>query len=80
VSVADSAITGMTTQTLTAVRDHLAALLDVAGPREAPALARELRAVMAEIAANSSPGEANPIDDLAARRTARRSASGAAGS
>ncbi len=47
------------------------AIREVDDVRDLPALSKELRAVMAEI--DSLPGgeEADPVDDLAARRAAR---------
>jgi hypothetical protein len=58
--------------TLTDLRKRLLDALDVTeDPRDLATLSKELRAVMAEI--DSLPGgeEADPVDDLAARRAAR---------
>jgi hypothetical protein len=60
---------------LEAIRDHVAAELAVAGEQYVAGLARELRAVIAEL--DSLPGvrEGSTSDDLVARRAARRAAS-----
>jgi hypothetical protein len=79
VTIREAVSTGDHTKALVALRDHLAERLESAANREAAPLARQLRDVLAELDAEPSEG-ANPVDDLAARRTARRSASGAAGS
>jgi hypothetical protein len=58
--------------TLTDLRKRLLDALKVTeDPRDLATLSKELRAVMAEI--DSLPGgeEADPVDDLAARRAAR---------
>ncbi len=58
--------------TLVDLRKRLANALDeVEDPRDLATLSKELRAVVAEI--DSLPGgeEADPVDDLAARRAAR---------
>jgi hypothetical protein len=58
--------------TLTDLRKRLLDALEVTDdPRDLATLSKELRAVMAEI--DSLPGgeEADPVDDLAARRAAR---------
>jgi hypothetical protein len=58
--------------TLVDLRKRLAEALDhVEDPRDLATLSKEMRAVVAEI--DSLPGseEADPVDDLAARRAAR---------
>lgn len=59
---------------LEAARDRLKALLDEAGPREAAALLRELRATNHDLAALAGPVKGSRLDDLAARRAARHAA------
>lgn len=59
-------------ETLVELRKRLADALDnVEDPRDLATLSKEMRAVVAEI--DSLPGgeEADPVDDLAARRAAR---------
>lgn len=59
-------------ETLVDLRKRLADALDnVEDPRDLATLSKEMRAVVAEI--DSLPGgeEADPVDDLAARRAAR---------
>lgn len=57
---------------LEAIRDKLAAeLQDVTG-RDAAAIAKELRATIAELDALPGGREVSKVDDLAARRAARR--------
>ncbi|MEV0227990.1 hypothetical protein [Nonomuraea sp. NPDC050786] len=57
---------------LEAIRDRLAAELDSAEKRDAAVVAKELRQVLAELEALPG-GEVDTLDDLAARRTKRRS-------
>ena len=65
------------TEALRALADHLTDLLIDATPRDAASLANQLRGVLAAL--DAEPGEAvDPVDDLAARRKARRAS--AAGS
>lgn len=65
---------------LSAARERLFASLAVADVRELPGIVRELRAVLAELDELAPPEKGNAVDDLAARRAARRqSASDAAG-
>lgn len=59
-------------------RDRLKMFLDEAGPREAAALARELRMTLKDLAELAAPAKGSAVDALAARRAARQSA--AAGS
>jgi hypothetical protein len=54
-------------------RDHLAGLLEGADEREAPALARELRMTIKDLADLAAPEKGSRLDDLAARREARLS-------
>jgi len=58
---------------LEALRDELARRLPEATDREAASLATQLRLVLAELDALSAGEEADIVDDLAARRAARRS-------
>ncbi|MCZ7413069.1 hypothetical protein [Streptomyces sp. WMMC897] len=57
---------------LEAIRNRLAEELDDAEGAQAASVAKELRAVMAEL--NALPGgkEVSPLDELTARREARR--------
>ena len=64
---------------LTALRDLLASQLEDASPRDVAPLSRQLRDVMAEL--DSRPAqEVSPVDDLQARRSARREAARPTGS
>jgi hypothetical protein len=56
---------------LRAVRDKLAGELEQAPGREAAPLAKELRAVLAEIDSMAPPEEGSRFDELAARRANR---------
>lgn len=57
---------------LVATRDQLAAALaDDPAPRDLPALSREYRMVLAEIADLSTSEEVDIVDQLAARRKAQ---------
>jgi hypothetical protein len=67
------------TAALIALSDHLTGLLIAATPRDAAALARQLRDVLSDLDAQPRE-EASPVDDLASRRTARRASASAAGS
>lgn len=55
-------------------RDRLESAMKEAGPRELPALAREHRAVLKEIAHLAEPVKGSIRDQLAAKRAARESA------
>lgn len=60
--------------TLAAVARELASVLDAEpGARDAAAVAKELRAAMAELTAmaNAAPKESDPIDEISRRRAAR---------
>ena len=59
---------------LAATARTLAERLDEAGSRDSSALARELRACLTELRhlAAAVPVEADPVDELAAKRAARR--------
>lgn len=56
---------------LEAIRDKLARELQVARGRATPAIARELRATLAEIDALPGGKEVDPVDELARRRADR---------
>lgn len=58
-------------EALEAIRDRLAAEMAGAEGRDAATIAKELRAVMTELDALPG-GEVSKLDDLAARRAARR--------
>lgn len=57
---------------LTEIRDQLMDTMTQAEPRELAALARELRATLAELDALGAGREESALDDLAKRRAARR--------
>jgi hypothetical protein len=59
---------------LKALRTKLFAELADAAGRDVAAIARELRAVMAEIETLPSERKDSPVDDLAAKRASRRAA------
>lgn len=64
--------TGDRKKSLEAIRDHLALNLADAEGREIASIAKELRAVMAELYSLPGEREGSKSDDLAARRAARR--------
>ena len=66
-SVADAAASGDRVTILRAMRDVLAARLDDPDARDASAVARELRAVLSELAEGPAE-EADFVDELRARR------------
>ncbi|GAA2351722.1 hypothetical protein [Streptomyces carpaticus] len=70
--VVDAAGSGNRRQLLEAVRDRLAEELLAAEGRDVAALAKELRATVAELESLPGGKEVSPLDDLAARRAARR--------
>lgn len=55
-------------------RDRLKGLLAEASPRDAAALARELRMTLKDLAELAGPAKGSTVDALAARRAARQSA------
>lgn len=57
---------------LQAIRDRLAEELGAANGAAAAVLAKELRATLAELDALPGGREVSPVDDLSARRAARR--------
>ncbi|MBB2909313.1 hypothetical protein FHS43_000559 [Streptosporangium becharense] len=57
---------------LEAIRDKLARELHRAAGRDAAVIAKELRAVIADLDALAGGKEASTVDDLTARRAARR--------
>lgn len=59
-------------EALEAVRDKIAAELQEASGMVAASLAKELRATMAELESLPGGREVSAVDDLSARRTARR--------
>ena len=65
---------------LEAVRDHLARTIADAEPPNVAALAKQLQAVLTQLAELPPPRtESNPVDDLATRRRVRRSDTASAG-
>lgn len=61
---------------LRADRDLLAAAMQVAEPKELPALSREWRAVLVELERRGVGREESATDEFTARRTARRASRG----
>jgi hypothetical protein len=61
-------------RSLEAIRDKLAVELAAAEGRDAAPLAKELRAVIAQLEALPGGREGSKSDDLAAKRAARRAA------
>lgn len=59
-------------KSLEEVRNHLAAAIDVAEPRELPSLVKQFRETLAELEALGIAKEVSASDDLAAKRKARR--------
>lgn len=62
-------------QRLSALRDVLTAAMADAGTRDLAPLAGQLRAVLKDLAGLPDVTEASRVDDLAAKRARRRSAS-----
>ena len=65
-------------KSLEATRDLLAGTLEICEPKEVASLTRQLVAVLGELEAFPDAKVVSPVDDLGARRNARRKA--AAGS
>lgn len=74
VTVEAAAASGDQRVALEALRDRLARDLDVAPPQVSAQLAAQLRATLAELAALPAPETKSVVDDIAARRAARRAA------
>lgn len=74
VTVSDmtGAVAGGRRSALEAIRDKLAGELEDAEGRDAAPLAKELRAVINEIEKLPGGKEVSAVDDLSARRAARR--------
>lgn len=70
----DVVASGDRRKSLEAIRDHLALNLVDAEGREIAPIAKELRAVMAEIYSLPGEREGSKSDELAAKRAARRAA------
>lgn len=80
-SIHEAAVSGDRLKTLQALRDKLAHEIDTCGSgRDLAALSRQMTLVLAEIAELAPTDEVDVVDEIAARRNARRSgaASGAA--
>jgi hypothetical protein len=75
-SIVDEAGSGDQVRALTALRDKLAAELDAMVGKDCAPLARALVAVLEKLNALGVSREESAVDDLAARRTARRAAAG----
>ncbi|MFF0295560.1 hypothetical protein ACFYST_06115 [Kitasatospora sp. NPDC004614] len=73
-AVYGAASSGDRRSALEAIRDHLARELESTEGPAAAVLSKELRATIAELDALPGGREADPVDDLSARRAARRSA------
>lgn len=73
VSVAEAVASGDRRQALEALRAVLAAAVDEADVRTLPALAKQLGDVLRELEQLPVAKESSPVDDLNARRAARRS-------
>jgi len=71
-TLAGLAATGDRRATLEALRNFLAAQLENS-ERDIPALAKQLRDTIAELDALPNPKETSRVDELNARRAARRS-------
>jgi hypothetical protein len=78
VNIQAVAATGDRVATLEAMRDKLAADMDVAPPTVTAQLAARLQAVLAELAEIAAPRKASSLDELDDRRKARLSAAGVA--
>lgn len=59
---------------LVALRDTLAATIEVAEPKEVAPLARQLQSVIAALDAIPAATEASPLDEIAAKRARRTGA------
>jgi hypothetical protein len=75
-AIADIAATGDRIKTLEAVRDKLAADLDVAPATVTAQLASQLSKVFAELADLGASTKVSSLDELAAKRTDRLTAAG----
>lgn len=69
--VLSAAASGDRHQALVALRDRLAAAIDVCEPKDLAALSRQLVAVTSEIEELAEPEHGTLADQLAARRAAR---------
>ena len=74
VTVEAAAQSGDQRRALEALRDRLARDLDLAPPQVSAQLAAQLRATLAELAALPAQETKSVVDDIAARRAARRAA------
>lgn len=75
-SVSEAAAGGSRRTALLALRDSLAASVDAVEDRYKAALAKQLADVLRELDSLPAAKETTPVDDLNARRTARRKAAG----
>ncbi len=73
-SVSDAAATGDYRATLAALRDKLAEQLEQCEPAVAAQIAGQLRQVLKDLAALPAPREGSKLDEVRARREARRGA------
>ena len=73
-AVADAAATGDQRATLEALRDHLAGQLELCEPAVAAQIAGQLRQVLKDLAAIPAAREGSKLDEVRARREARRGA------
>lgn len=72
-ALSDEIASGDRQRALEALREAVAAQLEEAEPKEAAALSRELRQILGELDKLSAGARGDSVDDLAARRAARRS-------
>lgn len=72
--LSDTVRNGSRREALEAIRDRLATALQDAEGRDAAPLAKELRAVIAELDSMPTAAEVSPVADLRARIAARKQA------
>lgn len=70
--VSDAVRSGDRRASLTAIRDHLAARLETAPPRDVAAIARQLSDTIEQLENMPKEKGASIVDQLAAKREARR--------
>ena len=73
-SLRDTLAEGDREESLIALRDHLAELLEKASPRDASPLSRQITAIVEKLAEMKKP-ERSRVDELASKRATRRSKS-----
>ncbi len=75
-TLGEAARSGDRRRTLETLRNHLADALDEGGPGVAAQIAGQLRQTLADIDALGEPDAPSAVDDLLARRRARRAGHG----